>query len=208
MVAYFASTPSASSAPLKPTDGLDPSISIAADAADGADGVMGSVLTQGRYPDCPCSQPPLATEEQSVRRKVCAPADQRVRGGSLWPARAGAGLQKVGCASGPLRSVGHDLSHKGRHRIGVDDVLNRLALLVRLNDLKGARGAKGALTGCAPEREVSHAQQPLEAHLRQHVQAMRGRIEKSAKDVRSRELELPPKRMLRSALSFGNRCER
>jgi hypothetical protein len=35
---------------------------VRADAADGADGVMGSVLTHGRYPDCPYCQPPLATE--------------------------------------------------------------------------------------------------------------------------------------------------
>jgi hypothetical protein len=27
--------------------------------------------------------------------------------------------------SPPLRSVGHDLAHKGRHWIGVDDVLDR-----------------------------------------------------------------------------------
>ena len=44
--------------------------------------------------------------------------------------------------------------------------------------------------------------------MRQHVQAMRGRIEERAKDVRARELELLPKRVLRPALPFGNRCER
>ena len=31
--------------------------------ADGADGVMGWVLTYGRYPDRPRSQPPLAAED-------------------------------------------------------------------------------------------------------------------------------------------------
>ena len=36
---------------------------------------------------------------------------------------------------------------------------------------------------------------------------MRGRIEERAKNVRSGELELPPKRSLRPALPFGNRCE-
>ena len=36
---------------------------------------------------------------------------------------------------------------------------------------------------------------------------MRGRIEERAKNVRSRELELPPKRSLRPALPFGNRRE-
>src|SRR6266540_2499112 len=48
---------------------------IVADAADGADGVMGSVLTQGRYPDCPCSQPPLAAEDNldpEGAEEVCA----------------------------------------------------------------------------------------------------------------------------------------
>src|SRR5215469_17397216 len=37
---------------------------------------------------------------------------------------------------------------------------------------------------------------------------MRGRIEERAKNVLSGELELPPKRMLRPALPFGNRSER
>ena len=36
---------------------------------------------------------------------------------------------------------------------------------------------------------------------------MRGRIEERAKDVRSSEFELPPKRIFRAALPFGNRCE-
>ena len=37
---------------------------------------------------------------------------------------------------------------------------------------------------------------------------MRGRIQKRANDVRACELKLPPQRMLRPALPFGNRCER
>jgi hypothetical protein len=54
--------------------------------------------------------------------------------GTLWPARpVSADLQKVGCASRPLRSVGHDLAHKGRHWIGVDDVLDRGAPVVRIS---------------------------------------------------------------------------
>src|SRR5262245_44892579 len=36
---------------------------------------------------------------------------------------------------------------------------------------------------------------------------MRDRIEERAKNVRSCEFELPPKRSLRPALSFGNRCD-
>src|SRR5437660_5474643 len=36
---------------------------------------------------------------------------------------------------------------------------------------------------------------------------MRGRIQERAKNARSCELELPPKRGLRPALPFGNRCE-
>ena len=43
--------------------------------------------------------------------------------------------------------------------------------------------------------------------MRQHTYSMRGRIEERAKNVRSGELELPPKRSLRPALPFGNRCE-
>jgi hypothetical protein len=165
---------------------------IVADAADGADGVMGSVLTQGRYPDCSRSQPPLAAEDnlnpERAEEGLCPAQPTSECAWALWPASpVGADLQKVGCVSGPLRSVGHDFAHTGRDRVGVDDVLDRAAAVVRISGLKAARGAKGA-------REVSQARQPLEAHLRQHVQAMRGRIEKGAKDVRWRELELPPKR--------------
>jgi hypothetical protein len=29
-----------------------------------------------------------------------------------------------------LRSVGHELAHTGRHRVGVDDVLDRVAPVV------------------------------------------------------------------------------
>ena len=36
---------------------------------------------------------------------------------------------------------------------------------------------------------------------------MGGRIEERAKNARSGELELPPKRSLRPALPFSNRCE-
>jgi hypothetical protein len=91
-----------------------------------------------------------------------------------------------------LRSVGHDLAHTGRHRVGIDDVLDRVAPVVRISGFKGARGSKCALTGCGPEREVSHARQPSEAYMRQHAYSMRGRIEECAKNVRSGELELPP----------------
>jgi hypothetical protein len=57
--------------------------------ADGADGAMGSVLTHGRYPDCPRSQPPLAEEDNLTQSRVCGgtyvpgAAGQRVRGNSL-----------------------------------------------------------------------------------------------------------------------------
>src|SRR6266487_3282684 len=173
-------------------------MSIVADAADGANGIIGSALPYGRYPDCPRSQPPLAAEDnfnpECAEEALCPAQSARECAGILWPARpVGADLQKVGCASRPLRSVGHDLAHKDRHRVGVDDVLNRLASDVRISGLKAARGAKGVLTGCAPEREVSHARQPLEAHLRQHVQAMRGRTEKRAKDLRSCGVRTPAK---------------
>ena len=44
--------------------------------------------------------------------------------------------------------------------------------------------------------------------MRQHVQSARGRIEERAENARSCELELSPQRMLRPALSFGNRGKR
>jgi hypothetical protein len=36
---------------------------------------------------------------------------------------------------------------------------------------------------------------------------MRGHIQKRTKDVRACELELPPKRILRPSLPFGDRCK-
>src|SRR5260370_3666394 len=101
---------------------------IFADAADGADD-MGLILTYGRYPDCPHSQPPLAAEDNlnpECAEEALYPAQPASEcAGILWPARpVGADLQKVGCASRPLRSVGHDLAPQGRHWIGVDDVLD------------------------------------------------------------------------------------
>src|SRR5262249_41355759 len=128
---------------------------------------------------------------------------------TLWPARpVGAELQKIGRASSPLRPVGYQLPHAGGHRVGVDNVLDRVAPVVGISGFEGAGGSKGTLAGCGPKREVSHARQPLEADMRQHAEPMCGRIEDRAEDVRPCELELSPQRMLRPALPFGNRCER
>src|SRR6516162_9088427 len=134
-------------------------MSVVADGADGADGAMGSVLTHGRYPDCPRSQPPLAAEgdfnPECAEEALCPAQPASECAGALWPARpVGTNLQKVGCASHPLRSLGHDLAHKGRHRVSVDDVLDRGAPVVRISDFEGARGSKYALTGCGPECEI------------------------------------------------------
>ena len=75
----------------------------------------------------------------------------------LWPASpvpnhgiagsTGAGQQKIGRASGPLRFVGHDLAHAGRHRLGVDNILDRVAPVCSNTRFEGACGAEGALTG-------------------------------------------------------------
>ena len=94
---------------------------MVADTADGADGVVGSVLAHGRYPDGPRSQPPLAAEDdlnpKRAKRGLCPTQPASECAGTFWPARPGpsghsiaanidADLQKVGCASRPLLSVG------------------------------------------------------------------------------------------------------
>jgi hypothetical protein len=111
-------------------------ISIVADAADGADDVMESVLTRGRDPDRAHSQSALAAEHNfnpecaEERLRPAQPASEYAW--TLWPARpAGAQLQKIGCASPPLRFVGHNLAYERRHRIGVDNALDRGAPVVR-----------------------------------------------------------------------------
>src|SRR5215471_6928138 len=194
----------------------------AADGADGADGAVGSALAHGRYPDGPGSPPPLAAEHnlnpKRAKRGLCPTQPASECPGTPWPARPNpsgpsiaanihADPQKVGCASRPLRSVGHELAHIGRYGVGVDDVLDRVAPVIIISGFKGTRGSKCALAGCGPEREISHARQAPEAYMRQHAYSMRGRIEERAKNMRSGELELPPKRSLRPVLSFGNWSE-
>src|SRR5262245_53573004 len=179
-VGYFASVSSASSAQLKRLFQPGPrmvwtrAISIVADAADGADDVMESVFSRGRDPDRPHSQSALAAEHNfnpECAEEALRPAQPASEcAWTLWPARpVGADLQKIGCASPPLRFVDHDLAYERRHRIGVDDVLNRGAPVVRISGFECARGSKCALAGCGPKREVSHARQPPEADMRQHV---------------------------------------
>jgi hypothetical protein len=114
---------------------------------------MASAITCGRYPDCPRSQLPLAGEDnlnpERAEEALCPAQSASECAGTLWPAKpVGADLQKVGCASRPLRSVGHDLAHKGRHRIGVDDVLDRVAPVDGISGFEGTRGPKCALAGC------------------------------------------------------------
>src|SRR5262249_14730600 len=179
-VGSFASVWSASSAQLKRLFRSGPrmvwtrAISIVADPADGADDVMESVLTRGRDPDCAHSQSALAAEdnfnseyaEEALRSAQSASECAR----TLWPARpVGAELQKIGRASSPLRSVGHQLAHAGGHRVGVDNVLDCGAPVVRISGFECARGSKCALAGCGPKREVSHARQLLEADMRQRA---------------------------------------
>src|SRR6476469_1371463 len=133
-----------------------------ANTADGSDGVVSSVLAHGRDPDCPRSQPPLAAEgnlnPKRAERGLCPAQPASECAGTLWPARPGpsgrsiaanidADLQKVGCASGPLRSVGHELAHMGRYRVGVDNVLDRIAPVIRISGLEGALGAKSRFAG-------------------------------------------------------------
>src|SRR6266516_251972 len=113
-------------------------MSIVADAADGANGIIGSALPYGAYPDCPRSQPPLAAEDnfnpECAEEALCPAQSASECAGALWPARpVGADLQKVGRASRPLRSVGNDLAHKGCHWVGVDDILDRVAPVVRIS---------------------------------------------------------------------------
>src|SRR6476660_4586040 len=157
---------------------------MVADTADGPDGVVGSVLARGRYPDGPRSQPPLAAEDdlnpKRAKRGLCPTQPASKCAGTLWPARAGpsghsiaanmdADLQKVGCASRPLLSVGHALAHARRHWVAVDDVLDRGAAVVRISGFEGALRSKSRFAGGDPEREISHARQPLEAHLWQRA---------------------------------------
>jgi hypothetical protein len=133
--------------------------------ADGADGAMGSVLTHGRYPDCPRSQPPLVAEDnfdpECAEEGVGPPQPASECAGTLCPASSvGADLQKVGCAFLPLRSVGHELAHMGRDGISVDDILDRSAPVVRISGFEGACGSKCASQAVAQSAIVVSLAQP------------------------------------------------
>src|SRR5262249_41301368 len=160
---------------------------MVAGAADGADGAVGSVLAHGRYPDGPASRPPLAAEHnlnpKRAKRGLCPTQPASECPGTRWPARPDpscpstaanihADLQKVGCASRPLRSVGHELAHMGRYGVGVDDVLDRVAPVIVIGGFEGTRGSKCALACCGPEREISHAPPAPEHYMMQHACSM------------------------------------
>jgi hypothetical protein len=82
-----------------------------------------------------------------VRRKVCA---RRSR-----PASAGRFFGQ------PDRfpTMDHDLRRTGRRWICVDEVLDRIAPVIRISGFEGARRSKCALTGYGPEREVGQPRQ-------------------------------------------------
>ena len=60
-----------------------------------------------------------------------------------------------------------------------------------------AQSAKSAMRGSRSSRTRGNA-----------LQAMHRRIEERAQNLRPRELELPPERLLRTALRFGDRVKR
>jgi hypothetical protein len=96
-----------------------------------------AVILMVRVPDRPSRLNTISIP--SARSEVCArrsrPASARGlfgqphRGPSSHSIAANiyADLQKVGCASRRVRSVCHELAHMGRYRVGVDDVLDRVA---------------------------------------------------------------------------------
>jgi hypothetical protein len=109
-------------------------MSIVADAADGVDGVMGSVLTHGRYPDCPRSQPALTAEDnlnsECAEEALCPAPSASERAGIFGPAGSvtrypisaafGASTQKIGGGPGPRPALRHDLPHASGDWVGMD----------------------------------------------------------------------------------------
>src|SRR5262249_54900064 len=128
-----------------------------------------AVILIVRVPNRPSR--PKTISIPSVRRKVCARRSRPASARALFghPDRLVPTCGRVGCASRPLRTVGHELAQVGRHRVGGDDVLDRVAPVVGIGGFKGARGAEGALAGRGPECEVSRTRQPPEAHPRQYL---------------------------------------
>jgi hypothetical protein len=99
---------------------------MVAGTADGADGVVGSGLAHGCNPDHPRSRSSLAAEDDLT-------ASRPGPSGRSGAAGIDAELQKIGCASRPLRSVGNELAHTGRHWVGVNEVLDRVPPVIRIS---------------------------------------------------------------------------
>jgi hypothetical protein len=184
-------------------------MSIVADAADGTDGVMQLVLAYGRYrmvrvPNRP-SRPKTITIP-TARRKVCArpsrPANARGLFGKpdrLAPTCRRSDALPIHCARSAMISC---------TQAATADVLGRVAPVVGISGFKGCRG----LEMRSPRRWPRARSRPCAAAASGVPAAacvtLRGRIQKPAKDTRSGQLELVPKRMLRPALLFGDWCER
>jgi hypothetical protein len=85
-----------------------------------------AVILIVRVPNRPSRPKLISIPSESEERSELGVAGQRVRRGSLASRSGsipeingdiGAGLQKIGCGSDPLRSVGYDLTRAGSHRV-------------------------------------------------------------------------------------------
>ena len=75
-------------------------------------------------------------------------------------------LQKVGCASRPLRSFGHELAHMSRHRVRC----SRSRRAGYCNKRFQGSGRNSLSQAVAQSAKSAMRGQPLEAHPRQHAQ--------------------------------------
>ena len=123
---------------------------------------MELVLTCGRYPDRPFSQPSLAAQgnfnPERAQKGLCPPQPASECARDFWPTRPGPG-NHVDCRPTwvPARKrsdalpvhcclARNDLPQTGSHRVGVDDVFDRVAPVVRISGFVACLRGRKALS--------------------------------------------------------------
>ena len=191
-------------------DGPD-SGSMVADAADRGDGVF----ERCTHPDDPASGAALTSEgdvdAQYPQERLGATQAAGERAGIFGPpgvcsrnagiGESGPGAQKIRSASSPGAARGHDLLHAARHRVGVDDVLDRGPAICLVGAHEGASGPERGFTRRGPDGKVGHPRQPVQAHARQGPQAVRRGVKQGAQDARPRAARIRARAQPRSAVA-------
>src|ERR1700730_10598224 len=196
--------------------GVRLSCPIGADAADGADGIFerrahrnepgsGAAFTAEDNVDAQCPKEGLrAAQAAGKRTRASCPsyAPRYVIASTL-----GTQPQKACRAPSPLSPVDHDCSHAGGYGIRFVDTFDSGPAVRRVGASESAGRPECRFARCGPDREVSHARQPVELNAIQDAQPVRHRVEQGAEGAGARVFKLPPQLALSTSLRLSNGCQ-